>query len=280
VLLTAKQDGCTRLHFVKINLHLLKFGCKAMGVLGDAGESAEVLRNGDTVVPSEAGELFVAFGSGSSPRRERILVVSNFNEGTPKGKLYDASVLYGMLRGERDFAGSDMNIEGAVYVDGFIRLFGRGNGSAGNGYLPLNATCDLEWKALWAYLHCSQLTPPSSSRVMQYDLGSIDEVQLGFTDATVASDEANTLLFSAAAEASPDATRDGIVRGSVLGVIDERGEARWTKLNDIHGNRLCAKVEGLQIIPEVPNRAWIVFDEDNPGEPSLLCEVELAGTWF
>ena len=44
--------------------------------------------------------------------------------------------------------------------------------------------------------------------VVRYELGVIDGIPLGFTDATALGD---AVLFSAAAEDSPDATRDGRV---------------------------------------------------------------------
>jgi len=39
-------------------------------------------------------------------------------------------------------------------------------------------------------------------------------------------------------------------------------------------------VEGLVIAREVPYRAFVVLDQDDPGTPSELCEVELSGPWY
>jgi hypothetical protein len=56
--------------------------------------------------------------------------------------------------------------------------------------------------------------------VVQYELGTIGNSGLSFTDATTgwgSDGVARPVLYSAAAEASPDATRDGEVVGSAIG---------------------------------------------------------------
>ena len=88
------------------------------------------------------------------------------------------------------------------------------------------------------------------------------------------------LVFCAAAECSPDATRDGPVAGSVLGVFDAAGGARWAVLRDHDGGCFSGKVEGLSLATETPYRAHVVVDRDDPGLPSELCEVELSGPWY
>jgi Family of unknown function (DUF6929) len=228
-------------------------------------------------IPGNEDDLLLAFGSGSSPLRERIAVIHNGAGPTPQITLVDAPELYATLRAAASFAGSDMNIEGAVFVENRIRLFGRGNGLARDGLLPIDATCDLDWPALAAYLqHPRTVAPPTPDVIVQYQLGTLDGVRLGFTDAASGHD---TLVFSAAAEASPDATRDGPVAGSALGVFDTVEHVRWTVLRDKTGALFGGKVEGVQLSAESPSRAYIVVDRDAPGVPSELCEVELTGPW-
>ena len=82
----------------------------------------------------------------------------------------------------------------------------------------------------------------------------------------------------AAAEASPDAYRDGPVAGAAVGFIDGR-EARWTRLRDRTGRTLADKAEGLALDRRDPRRAWIVLDLDRPDAPSELVELELSGAW-
>lgn len=229
-------------------------------------------------VAAHGADALLAFGSGSSPLRERVMVIRDPAGASPQVTVAETPELYAALRAAQDFAGSDMNIEGAVMVGDQVRLFGRGNGVARGTLLPLDATCDLAWPALWAYLQSPRAgAPPQPQTIVQYQLGELAGLRLGFTDAASGP---GALIFSAAAEDSPDATRDGPVAGSVLGVFDTTGQARWTALCDADGERFTGKVEGVALMPDRPYRAYVVVDRDDPGHPSELCEVELAGSWY
>jgi uncharacterized protein DUF6929 len=229
-------------------------------------------------IPGASDDLLLAFGSGSSSLREQIAVIRNVTGLAPEITVVDAPELYATLRAASGFAGSDMNIEGAVFLEGRIRLFGRGNGIARDGLLPIDATCDLDWPTLAAYLqHPRVVAPPTPDVIVQYQLGTIDGVRLGFTDATFGHD---TLIFSAAAEASPDATRDGPVVGAALGVFDSVEHVRWTVLRDQTGALFGGKVEGVLLDATQPTRVYVIVDRDAPGVPSELCEVVLSGPWF
>lgn len=236
------------------------------------------------VAPGEEGEpLFVALGSGSTDRRERAVVAAALD--TPHAArvvVRDARALYAALRGAPGFAPGEMNVEGACYVNGRVRLFGRGNGAAREGYPSLNATCDLEWPALRAYLADPEhAPPPAPTNVVQYRLGEIDGLTLGFTDAAVVGAGAGArVIFSAAAEDSPDATRDGRVSGSVIGVIDARGHASWAPVLDTDGRPFAGKLEGILAAPGDAGRLHGVIDQDAPDVPSELCEVALGGGWW
>jgi hypothetical protein len=189
--------------------------------------------------------------------------------------------LYARLRATTDFAGSEMNIEGALYLDGVVRLFGRGNGEATEELQPVDATCDLDWHALQAHITSPERHPaPSPSRVTQFLLGEIDGVRLGFTDAIPVS--RTQVMYAAAAEASPDASEDGEVGGSALGLIpnDRRQGGRWAMVRDERGQPFAGKIEGLVRDPRDPMRALVVVDVDDHRQPSELCEVALSGPWW
>jgi hypothetical protein len=190
-------------------------------------------------------------------------------------ELVSAHSLYAALRAERRFSGSEMNIEGAALVGSTVRLFNRGNGAAVDGHLPVDASCDLPLAALLAYLQDPSGPPPRLDNIDQHDLDSIDTLRLGFTDATT---RGGAVYFSAAAEDSPDATRDGRVAGSVLGVLEEGG-GRWTLLVDAAGAPFDGKVEGIAFWRDRSDRLWGVIDADDPDRPSELCEIELSGGW-
>ncbi|MDQ3397743.1 MAG: hypothetical protein M3511_08230 [Deinococcota bacterium] len=231
------------------------------------------------VVAEGSDEVLVAFGSGSSPRRESIVEVRAIAAGRPKVRVLQAAELYASLRAATDFAGSELNIEGAVVIDGCLRLFNRGNGAPRGALLPVNASCDLDPTMFLAYLRAPRRAlPPAPKNIVHYDLKSLGGQRLGFTDATLAPGCA--VLFSAAAEASPSATEDGPVAGSVLGVIDRTGRARYAVIRTAAGERFNGKVEGLLLYPAQKTRLLMVVDQDAPELPSELCEARLRGPWF
>jgi len=238
-----------------------------------------------TRVPIDDGALLLAFGSGSKKRREHVMQLRFDGRGdrpTPGNPAIIALPdFYEALRATPEFAGSDMNIEGALYLDGIIRLFGRGNGAAKNGLTPLDATCDIDWAALAAHIaQPDRDTLPSISRVLQYELGDVDGVRYGFTDAIRATK--TRILYSAAAEASKDAEHDGEVVGSSLGVLasDRQAAGYWAPVLDADGAPFGGKIEGLVLDPSDPTRALVVVDVDDHACPSELCEVVLSGPWF
>ena len=204
-----------------------------------------------------AGDALIAFGSGSLPARERIVVVRGDDV-----RVVDASTLYASLRAATGFSGSELNVEGAAVLGGTLRLFNRGNGAPRDGLLPVNASCDLGLAELLACLDGAP--PPSPSNLVQYDLGAIRGFPLTFTDAVALGD---AILYSAAAEDSPDATRDGPVAGAALGII-AGDAARYREVD-------AGKIEGL--LPLSPDRVLAVVDPDDPRRPSQLSEIALGG---
>jgi hypothetical protein len=238
-----------------------------------------------TRVPTSDGTMLLAFGSGSKKRRENVLTLRFAGRRVrpipTEPVLTPLPDLYATLRATTDFAGSEMNIEGALYLDGMVRLFGRGNGEATEALQPVDATCDLDWRALQAHIASPERHPaPSPSRVTQFVLGEIDGVRLGFTDAIAVS--RTQVMYAAAAEDSPDASEDGAVGGSALGLIqnDRRQGGRWAMVRDERGQPFAGKIEGLVRDPRDPMRALVVVDVDDHRQPSELCEVELSGPWW
>lgn len=233
--------------------------------------------------------VLVAFGSGSTRARERVLVVRGLAAGPADAAdvaLVDAGALYEALRAATDFAGAELNVEGATLVRGVpgglspggpggaaprVRLFARGNGAYPDAR---SATCDVDAAALAAYLLGAAPAPaPPPEHVTRYDLGTLCGERLGFTDATAFG--AGGVLYVAAAESSVDVVEDGPVAGSALGVIDAAGRARWTPIVDAHGDPFLAKVEGVAF--DGAGRLWAVLDQDDPDAPSELCAVALEG---
>jgi hypothetical protein len=245
----------------------------------DRGNKAHKLDLEACVATEHDGDvLLLALGSGSSTRREQVALLGGWRDGDPTVRVVHAPRLYAALRDEPAFAGSELNVEGAILAGDVLRLFGRGNGAARDGAEPVNATCDLDWPALLAHLRDPAHPPPRPADVRRYLLGTLDGIALGFTDAAAWRD--GRTLFSAAAEDSPDTVRDGRVSGSAIGVIEPSGAVRWTPLTDAHGASLAVKVEGL--LPDADDddgRLWVVVDADDPDAASELVEVRLEGEW-
>jgi hypothetical protein len=230
---------------------------------------------GAVAVTSERGETLLQFGSGSTPRRESVAILGRL-EPHPEVSLVHAPRLFDALRREAGFAGSELNIEGAIQVGEMVRLFNRGNASRRGEGQPVNASCDLSLRTLLAHLSDpTGAPPPTPTNVIQFHLGELDGVALGFTDVTT---WRGALYYSAAAEDSPDVVRDGPVPGSAIGVVEQDG-ARWTPFTNADGSLFAAKVEGLVPVLDGPAAFHVVVDSDSPDAQSDLCTVELRGPW-
>jgi hypothetical protein len=228
-------------------------------------------------VDTDDGALLLALGSGSTAAREHVAVVRGWEAADPHVTVVHVPRLYDALRRERAFAGSELNVEGAVYLGDHVRLFGRGNGAPRAGVRPLNATCDLDYRLLLAHIFAPDRgPPPAPTNVMHYELGTLGGIALSFTDATRWRD---VVLYTATAEESPDATRDGRVAGSVVGIIDEAGRTRSAPLADAAGRPFVGKVEGLVAAGAASDRLFAVVDADDPDAASELCTVDLRGPW-
>lgn len=213
------------------------------------------------------GDLLVAFGSGSTKERDRVVLLRG-----GEASIFHVPLWYDGLRACREFSGSGLNVEGAVLLGDVLRLFHRGNDAARGGEAPCDATCDVDWGRLLEHIR-SGAAPPTPRRVTRYELGEIDGVRLGFTDAARKGRE---VWFLAAAEASPDAVRDGPVAGSVIGRIDD-DRAQWTRVLDEGGRPVRGKAEGLAFAADDPGRACVVFDHDDPEVASEWAEIVVDG---
>lgn len=209
----------------------------------------------------------VAFGSGSSRARERLIVFR------PEGehRVVDGTELYAHLRALTEFAGSELNLEGAVVVGDALKIFQRGNGAPREHLLPVDATGDFDLRAFARWID-GRGPHPVLERIVQYELGEVDGVRITFTDAACAGETGVTFL--ACAEASPDAVRDGAVMGSVVGFI-EGDRARTVPILDADGHACRSKLEGIEPVPGAPDEFEVVADMDRPDEPATLYRLRL-----
>lgn len=205
-------------------------------------------------------DRLLALGSGSTPARERMVLLER-----DAVRVIEASALYAALRAEPRFSGSELNVEGAVVIDGALRLFQRGNGAPREGLAAVNATVDLVLAEVLAWLDGAG-PPPALGAITQYDLGAIQGASYGFTDAAIMAD--GRVAFVACAEASPDVVRDGEVLGCRFGLL-EPTQATVTEIVEVDGQPTRLKIEGIEPRPE-PGAFDVVVDMDRPDEPSRI----------
>lgn len=218
----------------------------------------------------EARALLV--GSGAHENRRRIVALE---QGATR--LFDCRALYETLSARIDFAGSELNIEGAARLGDRLVLANRGNGAAKDDLLPVDAIGALRLDALRGYLRGDARVPTLES-VRTFDLGEIDGGRLGFTDLAPGPD--GSLWFLACAERSPNTYDDGEVVGAAVGRIDlERNEAVLAPLVSEDGTPSRDKPEGLALesITGDAARAYVCVDADDPDAPSLLFTLALRG---
>jgi hypothetical protein len=218
-----------------------------------------------TVGSGDACEL-VGFSSGSRPEREWVLRVREDKGGELSGEFVPAPGFFAAMRDNRNFSGAGLNIEGALALDhDRIRLFQRGNAEPRDGLAAVDATADFSWAALCEHLQApDRHPPPGLQNVRTYQLGLLDGVRLTFSDAEHLGD--GRVLFSASAEDG----NTGDIHGSVLGIIDREGEARWAKLLDEHGRPFAGKIEGLTLDTQDPRKVYFVIDDDDEDTPSRI----------
>lgn len=209
-----------------------------------------------------ARPLVAAFGSGSSPARERVVLLDPNHE-QPSVRVVEVPAFYAAVRAHPLLADAELNIEGAALVGPrTLRFFQRGNGTGG-----VDATFDIDAQGLRAHLEEGAPLPPWTS-AHRWELGEVQGVRLTFTDACALDER---ILVVAAAEASPNAYDDGEVVGCALGILGEP----LAPIIDEQGAPFLGKPEGLAVDPAVPGRAWLVVDADDPHTPSTLLTIAL-----
>ncbi|MBN1239761.1 MAG: hypothetical protein JXB36_14755 [Gammaproteobacteria bacterium] len=239
-------------------------------------------------VPGPSAHELIGFGSGSHEGREWILRI---HEGASFGavlaedavqerigihlraEFIAARRFYDSLRANGDFSGVRLNIEGAVALDDDrIMLFQRGNARSSEDGDAVNATAELSWRELAAHLRDpARVPPPELRRVTCYELGTLDGVRLTFSDAELISPDGR-ILFSASAE-DPHTDR---IAGSVLGIIEPDGAARWGEVLDQDGQPFGGKIEGLTRDLRDRRRVRFVIDDDDESVPSEIFEALLS----
>jgi hypothetical protein len=210
----------------------------------------------------------LAFGSGSAEARESVVVVE-----PGKGvRVRRARGLYARLRQLCEAAGSELNIEGSVIQGRRLRLFQRGNGArvTDRGSCSLVFDVDLDQLLRWL---AGRGPVPGVVDVLEVDLGSIQGVPFGFTDAAVTHD--GRVAFIACAEESVDVRSDGPVLGCRFGWLDDTG-AQVADVIESDGRATVLKLEGIEPRPGSSRVFDVVADMDRPDQPAWLAELRVG----
>lgn len=202
------------------------------------------------------GALLI-LGSGSRANRNLGLLVALTESGMPhreQSLQIDCSVLFAALQSEF----GTVNIEGAAVQGGSLMLLQRGNKGLG-----ANAIVQLDLTALVPELGFGGVSANSLRAIRHYELGDIDGVALGFTDATCLPD--GRLLAVAAAEDTQDAYVDGAALGSSLCQF-----GRDNQLERIVRLDQSVKAEGIAVWSASQQLLAFVTDADDPATPAAL----------
>ena len=205
----------------------------------------------------------LALGSGSTPNRRNGAFWRLDDNGDVQGEptQIDLSDVYARI----STSCSELNIEGAAVVGDSCRLLQRGNGLHGQ-----NAVVDLHLDRVLSALAEGSAIPGSAVRfVKKHDIGDIEGVPLGFTDGSPLED--GRMVFAASAEDTTDPTKDGVVTGSSIGIVDaEGGVERIEPLAELY------KIEGVHADEGDGGISLVlVADADDPSVPSPLLAADL-----
>jgi hypothetical protein len=204
----------------------------------------------------------VAFGSGSLPARERVVLWG----GRDPPVVVDAPDWYRRLRAAVTETGVRLNIEGALVSGAHLKLFQRGNDVRADGRARGNAIADIELETFVRWLD-GDAAPPRVVGVTTVELGAVSGVPFTFTDAALLDDERIVVL--ACAEDTPSAITDGEVLGCRVGILDSEG-LTTVDVYDSGRERTRLKLEGIEPRPPSRTEFDVAVDVDRPAAPAQL----------
>jgi hypothetical protein len=205
---------------------------------------------------------FVAFGSGSLPARENLVVWN----GRDAPVVVAAAGFYRAVRAAVPQGEARLNVEGAVIDRAMLRLFHRGNDTPREGSTPVNAILAVEAADFVQWLD-GLAAEPHVTEVVTFDLGETDGVPYGFTDAVALEDGRIAVLTCA--ERSSSALTDGAVLGCRVGLLGEEG-LTTVDVRDARGQRTLLKLEGIERRHGSATDFDVVVDPDSPAAPAFL----------
>lgn len=196
------------------------------------------------------------FGSGSLSNRWSVTRLTG-----PAHEVATAHDLVDTYAALATHLGGAPNIEGALILDGTLRLCHRATGGQPDVLVDLPASV----------LRGGRPRVLASTEVQPAVLGG---VPAHLTDLALLPD--GRIAWLAAAEDTDDPVADGPVAGTVFGVFDQAGGGRWTQILEADGTPSTRKAEGLVVDADLAG-GWLVTDRDDPAQPAELCRFTLSG---
>ena len=206
----------------------------------------------------------LAFGSGSRLNRQSGVIMEFDADGELTGlpRLIDLAALYAPLR----HALRDLNIEGGlIHGNDFLLLQRAHQGQA------RNVCMRYLWHEVWPWLLGRDVKVPQALDHVGYELGAIDGVALGFSDATAL--PGGAWVFSAVAEATSDSYHDGGCAGSAIGLVAPDGRLR--SLQRLDGPWKVEGVAATQFGDAATLQLTLVTDADDRTRPASCLEVRM-----
>ena len=144
---------------------------------------------------------------------------------------------------------SHLNIEGAVVFGDRIKFFQRGNSVKGE-----NAVININIVILLKELRTGRVSARGLQSVVKCDLGFLNGVPLGFTDAAIVESQ---IHFIAAAEKTDSTYDDGEFAGAVMGRLNafDQVEMAGPIVCPAKPEGLCAKDGKLYLVTDADDRS-------------------------
>ncbi len=241
-------------HYFVSNDSLTKYSLDEEAINENMAKVAKYDLESFTIVDN----TWYAFGSGSKENRNTGFMVNKFSKYSTK---LDLTGLYDEMKSFSELTSDEFNIEAVTTYNEDWLFINRGNGPKNANYI--------------FFVQGKNLTDDYNIYYFEFDLPQINNVQSGFSDATVIN---NTLYFIATAEYKQSTYNDGAIKGSLFGAIDlKKMKLLFTeKISDTH------KFEGITILEQ--NKKSIVFalcedtDDTKNNEAAIYkLQVDLKG---
>lgn len=213
-----------------------------------------------TLIPKtkhSSKQMLLALGSGSKNIRRQSATIPLDSQGCITGttNIIDLSNFYEFLKKEI----GKLNIEGAAITPEHIFLFQRGNKKN-----KLNASIQIQLEDFYRLLSKPEEHFEPRITIKSYDLGETDDVPFCFTDATALAN--GDIIFTASAENTSDSYLDGACMGSVIGLINAKGDLTQVDPVDIK-----IKLEGIEAnAKDKTIELLLVSDADDATHPAQL----------